>query len=151
MSRSTESEDLSHGLTNCCNFYYVIVKIFIDCWQINDENRHFHSWNQTFTQMKPTTLTYQVKHFYPLIQSLSLKLTIYLVALVWISKESANWLRQYLNFQRLGQLIETIQSTRQLFLKEEGLNFQDRSSFVKHLGAANKFWYYGYHAHREKK
>jgi hypothetical protein len=95
MSRSTQSEDLSHGLTNCCNFYYVIVKIFIDCWQINDENRHFHSWNQTFTQMKPTTLTYQVKHFYPLIQSLSLKLTIYLVALVWISKESANWLRQY--------------------------------------------------------
>jgi hypothetical protein len=49
---------------------------------MSDENRHFHSWNQTFTQMKPTTLTYQVKHFYPLIQSLSLKLTIYLVALV---------------------------------------------------------------------
>jgi hypothetical protein len=50
-----------------------------------------------------------------------------------------------LNFQRLGQLIETIQSTQQLFLKEEGLNFQDRSSFVKHLGAADKVWYHGYH------
>jgi hypothetical protein len=43
-----------------------------------------------------------------------------------------------LNFQRLGQLLETIQSTRQLHLKEEGLNFQDRSSFAKHSGVADE-------------
>jgi hypothetical protein len=89
------SEDLSHGSTNCCNFCCAIIKTSIDYWQINDKNRRFHSWNQTFTQMKLTTLTYQIKHFHPLNQSLSSKLTIYLVALVWILRDLANCLRQY--------------------------------------------------------
>jgi hypothetical protein len=43
-----------------------------------------------------------------------------------------------LNSQRLSQLFQTIQNTRQLHLNEEGLNFQDWSSFVKHSGAADE-------------
>jgi hypothetical protein len=47
---------LAPRLDKLCNFCCAIVKISIDCWQINDENRHFHPWNQTFTQMKTTIL-----------------------------------------------------------------------------------------------
>jgi hypothetical protein len=52
----------------------------------------------------------------------------------------------HLNSQRLGQLLETIQSTGQLHLKEEGFDFQDQSPFAKHSGAADEVWYHGYHA-----
>jgi hypothetical protein len=51
----------------------------------------------------------------------------------------------HLNSHRLDQLFQTIQSTRQLHLKEEGLNFQEQSSFAKHSEAAGEVCYHGYH------
>jgi hypothetical protein len=36
------------------------------------------------------------------------------------------------------------QSTRQLHLKEEGLNSQDHGSLARHLEAANEVWYHRY-------
>jgi hypothetical protein len=49
------------------------------------------------------------------------------------------------NYQALDQLFQTRQSTRQVYLKEEGLNFQEQSSLAKHSGAANEVWFHGYH------
>jgi hypothetical protein len=139
MSRPTQPEDPGHGLTNYCNFCCVIVKTSIDYWPINDENIQFHPWNQTFTQMKPTTLTDQIKHFHTLNQSLA---SIKSVTFIEINNILGG---TRLNSQRLGQLLETIQSTRQLHLKEEGLNFQDWSSFAKYSGAIDEVWYHWYH------
>jgi hypothetical protein len=51
-----------------------------------------------------------------------------------------------LNSQTLDQLFQTIQSTRQLHLKKEHLNFQDRSSFAKHSRPTDEVWYHMYHA-----
>jgi hypothetical protein len=106
MSRPTQPEDPGHGLTNYCNFCCVIVKTSIDYWPINDESIHFHPWNQTFTQMKPTTLTDQIKHFHTLNQSLA---SIKSITFIEINNVLGG---TRLNSQRLGQLLETIQSTR---------------------------------------
>jgi hypothetical protein len=89
--------------------------------------------------MKPTTFTYQIKHFHTLNQLLS---SIKSITFIKINNILGG---TRLNSQRLDQLLETIQSTRQLHLKEEGLNFQDRSSFAKHSGATDEVWYYRYH------
>jgi hypothetical protein len=102
MSRPTRPEDLGHDLTNCCNFCCIIVKTSIDYWQINDENIHFHPWNQTFTEMKPTTLTYQIKHFDLLNQSLSSIKSITFIEINNILGDTR------MNSQRLSQLLETI-------------------------------------------
>jgi hypothetical protein len=51
-----------------------------------------------------------------------------------------------LNSQRLGQVCQNIQSSRQLDLKEEGLNFWDRNSFAMHSVAAHEICYHRYHA-----
>jgi hypothetical protein len=82
--------------------------------------------------MKPTTSTYQIKHFHPLNQSL---LSIKSIIFIKINNILGG---TRLNSQRLDQLLETIQSTRQLHLNEEGLNFQDRISFAKHSGATDE-------------
>jgi hypothetical protein len=47
----------------------------------------------------------------------------------------------------LGELFQTRQSTRQLHLKKEGLNFQYQSSLAKHSRADDEVWYHGYHAY----
>jgi hypothetical protein len=133
MSQPTQPEDPRHNLTNCCNFCCAIIKTSIDYWQINDENRYFHPWNQTFTQMKPTTLTYQIKHCHPLNQSLSLKLTIYLVALIWIPRDLVNCSRQY---KALGNFT----------WRGKASIFKIKAPLPSTRGAADEVWYHGYHA-----